>query len=249
MLYAVIGDIHANLPALQAVLRFLRRKPIRCWLVLGDIVGYGAHPNEVTRIVMRLRRRWVVRGNHDRVAAGLDTWDSFNEVAAEAIRWTIQRLQPTVRGYLRHLPRGPLPINEQMVVSHGCPLDEDFYILSPYEAHMNFEAVSAPIIWFGHTHLPVIYRYDERKRTVTVLQIPLARRVRIRLQLNSRYMINPGSVGQPRDRFPWLSFCTFDDQTWTVTFYRLAYDVPRAQRQILRAGLPPLLAHRLALGV
>lgn len=248
MLYAVISDIHSNLEALQAALRFLRRKPIRCWLVLGDLVGYGASPNEVVRLIQSLRPRRVVRGNHDRVAAGLDTWESFNEVAAMAIQWTQRKIHPAIRGFLRQLPAGPLPVDSRMVITHGCPLDEDAYVLSTQDAAPNFGATHASIIWFGHTHLPVIYRWVDGDR-VRVLRIPLARRVRIRLRPEERYMINPGSIGQPRDRVPLLSFCVMNTARWTVTYYRLPYDIQKAQARILWAGLPPFLAQRLALGI
>lgn len=247
MLYAVISDVHANLEALRTVLRFLRRKPIRRWLVLGDLVGYGANPNEVVRLIQGLRPRAVVRGNHDRVAAGLDTWESFNEVAAAAIQWTRRKLHPAVRGFLRQLPAGPLPVDGRMVLTHGCPLDEDGYVLSARDAAPNFAVTDASVIWFGHTHLPVIYRWTD-DRGVQVLRIPLGRRVRIRLRPEERYMINPGSVGQPRDGVPLLSFCVMNTARWTVTYYRLPYDIPGAQARILRVGLPPFLAQRLALG-
>jgi predicted phosphodiesterase len=248
MLYAIISDIHSNLEALQAVLRFLRRKPIRYWLVLGDIVGYGASPNEVVRLVQGLRRRFVVRGNHDRVAAGLDTWEDFNEVAARAIQWTRQKLHPAIRGFLRQLPIGPLPVPGGMVITHGCPRDEDAYVLEAQEALLNFEVTEAPIIWFGHTHIPIIYR-QTRSGKVQTIRIPCAHRVRIRLRPGERYMINPGSVGQPRDHCPLTSFCVMNPATWTVTYYRLPYDIAKAQARILRAGLPAFLAQRLAYGL
>ncbi len=248
MLYAVISDVHANLQALQSVLRFVRRKPIGAWLVLGDLVGYGANPNEVVRLIQRLRRKYVVRGNHDRVAAGLDTPELFNEIAAEAVLWTRKTLLPALRGYLRHLPAGPVPVNTTMVITHGAPIDEDMYILSDYDALLNFERTSARIVWFGHTHLPIIYIYTTDGQ-LTRVPIPPVRKIRIRLDPRYRYLINPGSVGQPRDRCPWLSFCLFRDTDWTVTFYRLPYDIYGAQRRIRRVGLPDFLAHRLMIGI
>jgi len=247
MLLAFLSDIHANLEALHAVLRFLRRKPIRHWVILGDHVGYGANPNEVLKTVLRLRPKTIIRGNHDRVAAGIDNIEGFNEIAADAALWTQQRLSPYHRSVLRHLPVGPISFDGVINISHGCPLDEDAYVLSDYDAYVSFRETSEPLLFFGHTHLPVIYRL--RDDVVDTFRLPPARKVTGRLDRRFRYMINPGSVGQPRDHIPYASFCLFNLKTWTITFYRIPYAIDTAQSKILRAGLPAFLAHRLAHGI
>ena len=247
MLYAVISDIHSNLEALQAVLRYLKRKPIRRWFVLGDLVGYGANPNEVIELVQRLRPRTVIRGNHDRVAASMDPAEDFNEMARFAAAWTRQKLTPRNQGFLRHLPVGPVVFQETINLSHGSPLDEDAYVISDYDAYVSFREVEEPLLLFGHTHFPVIYR--DRGDHVDTFRLPPVRVLRVRLRPGERYMINPGSIGQPRDRIPLASCCVLDPERWRVTFYRIPYPIVRSQKRILTAGLPEFLAYRLAQGI
>lgn len=247
MLLAFLSDIHANLEALTAVLRFLRRKPIRHWIILGDIVGYGANPNEVLRLLLKLKPRTMIRGNHDRAAAGIDDLEDFNEIAAEAVRWTQRTLSPYYRSVIKNLPVGPLSLNGEINISHGCPLDEDAYVLSDYDAYISFRETREPLLFFGHTHLPVIYRLNHD--IVETYQIPPARVVRGFLDPRFRYMINPGSVGQPRDQVPYSSFCLFNTRTRMITFYRIPYPIEKAQQKILRAGLPEFLAIRLSRGI
>lgn len=247
MLFAILSDIHSNLEALQAVLRFLRRKPIGHWLILGDLVGYGASPNDVLDIIRSLRPKTVIRGNHDRVASGLDDPEDFNEVAQQSAFWTRSKLRPDHLMALQRLPVGPLVWNGTFNLSHGSPFDEDTYVISDYDAYISFRETVEPILFFGHTHLPVLYR--ERGDGVDTFTFPPARKVRVRLRQSERYMINPGSVGQPRDRIPLASFCLFNTKHWVLMYYRIRYPIHRARQRILRAGLPEFLGYRLERGI
>ncbi len=250
MLYAILSDIHSNLEALQACLRFLRRKRVHTWLILGDLVGYGPNPNEVIKEVLSLHSRIMIRGNHDRVSCGLEDPQDFNEYAQDAVEWTRNRLTSYYKSVLRNLPVGPKEVTSNILIAHGSPHDEDHYLLSDYDAFVVFRDYHHPYIFVGHTHIPMIFRMkNDSAQYIETFRIPPARTVRIRLTPGYSYIINPGSIGQPRDHISYLSFCLFHEKKGELTYYRLPYPIEKTQKKIIHAGLPAFLAHRLARGV
>jgi len=246
MRYLVFSDIHGNLEALEAVLNDVKRKKIDYYLFLGDLVGYGASPNEVVKRVLSLKRLFMVRGNHDKAVCGLDSIQTFNPIAAAAIEWTRKNLHPKHLSVLSGLPKSPLIIHHEISICHGSPFDEDYYIFGEFDAVEAFGFIETPLCFFGHTHFPFIYAEKEQVVEGTFIQeTPFE----LRLEKGTRYLINPGSVGQPRDRDPRAAYAIFDSKTNRIKFYRVKYDVNQTQRKILEAGLPSALAERLALGI
>jgi diadenosine tetraphosphatase ApaH/serine/threonine PP2A family protein phosphatase len=244
----VISDIHGNLPALEAVLAAAGSVD-QLWN-LGDVVGYGAHPNEV---IDRLRPLATinVRGNHDRVCSGITSPQGFNPVAAEAANWTHRTLTPVNLEWLRELPKGPLRASERAMVAHGSPLHEDEYIVSMRDAWLPLQRMDAEITFFGHTHLQGAFsqrdqEWEEARPLYTTHDTP--EEIAIEVPSGTRHLINPGSVGQPRDHDWRAAFAIYDDAAERVTFYRIPYDVTSAQQAIRAAKLPERLASRLSLG-
>lgn len=243
--YLVLSDIHANLVALDAVLGHADGRWDRA-LVLGDLVGYGAQPNEVIARIRGLRPAAIIRGNHDKAACGLDDASEFNFVARVAAAWTAERLTEDNREYLRNLPAGPIEIDDRVEICHGSPFDEDHYIFDGSDARRGIDGASRPLCLYGHTHLPAIFRQvddafeggtpDPDRDTV----VPLQRGV--------RYLVNCGSVGQPRDGDPRAGYGVLDDDRGELTLFRVAYPVEAAQRLIAAARLPQSLAQRLSFG-
>lgn len=242
----ILSDIHSNDEALSAVLAHVRRKRFERVLVLGDFVGYGANPNQVIERVRRLRRPWLaIRGNHDKVVCGLAGGELFNPVALAAARWTSGRLTPQNRRFLESLPLGPREVGHGVSICHGSPRDEDAYIFSDRDAFVNFHSADFRVCFFGHSHIPSVFTLEPHGIRVEVVQ---GSRARMRLRPDRRYLINPGSIGQPRDRNPAAACAIYDSETRTVTFDRVEYDVDRAREKIHRAGLPALLGDRLLVG-
>jgi diadenosine tetraphosphatase ApaH/serine/threonine PP2A family protein phosphatase len=246
----LISDIHANLEAMLACLEVL--PPYDLVANLGDIVGYGASPNEVTDRSRELGGL-LVRGNHDKVCSGVEGVEDFNPVAGLAALWTRETLTPENLAWLKELPQGPIPVTglEAAQLVHGSPLDEDEYVITIRDALEPLETAAVPVTFFGHTHIQggffveeddwVTLRpdYADKKKTESC---------EITLKPGARYMINPGSVGQPRDADPRAAFAWFDSDESRLVFYRVPYDVPGAQRRIREAGLPERLAARLTEG-
>jgi predicted phosphodiesterase len=241
----VISDLHANSEALKTVLAHVRRKKFDTVICLGDFVGYGAQPNQVLDTVRTLKGKKVyIRGNHDRVAAGLDDASGFNLAAKAAALWTREHLSPPNKRFLRDLPVGPMLVNDVMVC-HGSPYDEDEYVFNVHHAAQVLSLFPAPFILFGHTHLPSVFSIDA---DFQVRGFAVRGDATVKLEKGQRYLINPGSVGQPRDRNPLASFVIFDSLKRTAQFFRVEYDVAKTQSSILKAGLPDVLAHRLTHG-
>jgi predicted phosphodiesterase len=250
----LLSDIHANLEAMEACLAVA---PAYDVLVnLGDVVGYNASPNEVCERV-RAMGGTIVRGNHDRACSGVTDLTEFNLVAAMSARWTQTVLSDEHLEWLRALPQGPLQNNEQaeLELVHGSPRDEDEYLLNASTAAANFRIPGhADIIFFGHTHLQGGFAYsDGRVRVLTPIFPTGEDVVEFTLQLVSgeRYLINPGSVGQPRDGDWRAAFALYERNgagPGAVTYYRVPYDVDETQRRILSWNLPERLATRLKLG-
>jgi len=252
----LISDIHANLEALEAVLGAAPDHDV-VWN-LGDLVGYGANPNEVIDETRRMGNVFV-RGNHDRVCGGLDGIDDFNPVAQHAARWTESVLTGEHREWLRHLAVGPIAPDGPFVrCVHGSPVDEDDYVLTLRDAWPALHATDARITFFGHTHVQGGFATNgdewfrlsphyamHRRRNVHVNGHEEAEEYELPLRDGARYLLNPGSVGQPRDGDWRAAFALYDDARRVVTWYRVPYDVRMAQERILRAGLPDRLAIRL----
>jgi predicted phosphodiesterase len=242
MRLAVLSDIHSNLAALEAVLADLDGLPAvdELW-VCGDIVGYGPQPNEVIER-LRERRARAVMGNHDGAAIGLVDVAWFNDAAAVAVRWTGEVLDADSRDYLAALPERREESN--LTAVHGSPRDPIWeYITSPAVAAANLSAFTTDVCLFGHTHYPVIYTDadDGLRETPGVAGSPAPLR-------DGRLMLNPGSVGQPRDGNPASSYLVVDREAGTAEFRRVRYDIGRTQALMREARLPNWLVERLSLG-
>jgi predicted phosphodiesterase len=245
MRYLVLSDIHANLEAFEAVMSHVRRKKWDKALCLGDIVGYAANPNQTVDGVRALKPLSAIRGNHDKVCSGVEQGEMFNRIAYEAAMWTKSRLTRSNLKWLQSLPEGPNLIDGEVAISHGTPVDEDAYIFGEIEALNVFRQTKFPLCFFGHSHFPVIFGLSP-EAIQTVLTI--APSFRFKLKDGMRYLINPGSVGQPRDGNPKASYALYDSDTRVVTIYRVPYRLASAQKKILKAGLPRPLADRLGIG-
>jgi predicted phosphodiesterase len=192
----VVSDLHSNAEALRAVLARVRRKKFDRIVCLGDFVGYGAQPNQVLDSMRTIKgRKLYIRGNHDRVVAGLEEGEDFNEAARIAALWTREHLSAPNRRFLENLSLGPLE-RDGMLLCHGSPHDEDEYVFNAWNARRIFAETKTPIILYGHTHLPVIFATGAEG---DVTGGSVRGEATFRLERGRRYLINPGSVGQPRD--------------------------------------------------
>ena len=243
----ILSDLHSNLHAFRAVLRFTRRRAIHRFVLLGDLVGYGAHPNQLLDKVRELRPRFLVRGNHDKVCAGLDADSTFSPPARLAADWTRERLRQDNWRLLAEAPEGPLWVGDDFLIAHGSPMDEGAYLLHIREVSQAFDAFHGPLCFFGHTHIPGCFELDEGRSQLN--WITLEPGEWFQLQPHCRYLANPGSVGQPRDRDPRASFMTYDPKHHRLRLHRLHYDVKGAAKAILEAGLHQNLADRLYQGI
>ena len=247
MRYLIVSDMHSNWDAFSAVLEDVRLETFDAALVLGDLVGYGASPNQVVEAVRRLPLpAHVIRGNHDKVVARVEDGEYFNAAALEAARWTSEALEDDNLSYVRELPAGPLEIEQGLVICHGSPLDEDAYLLARADAEEVFREDLLPVIFFGHTHIPCVFVLREGEIEISAL---VGERVTLELEPEARYLINPGSVGQPRDRNWRAAYMVYDSTQQVADLFRIEYPIENAQRQIMRADLPSILAERLSLGV
>lgn len=242
----IFSDIHSNLQALRALMRFAKRRAISRFVLLGDLVGYGAHPNQVLELIQELRPRVMVRGNHDRACASDQEEFSFSLPARQSALWTRGKLSKEHLHLLREIPRGPLELAPDYVIAHGSPEDEDAYLLHPRDASHAFEHFQGALCFFGHTHLPGHFELNPRDG---LHWMPATPGEWISLVPGHRYLVNPGSVGQPRDRDARVSFLTFDPIRRRIKWHRLDYDHRGAARAILAAGLHPNLAERLHHGM
>jgi predicted phosphodiesterase len=243
--FLIFSDVHANLTALDACLAACEGRWERA-VCLGDLVGYGPDPNEVVDKV----RSFVVatvRGNHDKAAAG-ESIEGFNAVARLAMEWTRGQLRPDNLEYLQQLPPGPLACNGLTLV-HGAVRDEDEYVFSPAQALDTLLASAAPVTFFGHTHFQGGFSYrDQRVDMINLRPRPGANFAALRMEPGTRYLINPGSVGQPRDGDPRAAFAVADLHHGVVEFWRVPYDIGGVQVRMTQAGAPEPLILRLAFG-
>ena len=245
----ILSDIHANLEALEAC---LDAAPEYDQVYnLGDIVGYGANPNEVTERSRELGSIFV-RGNHDKACSGLSDLHDFNPIAGMAALWTREKLTDDHLQFLRELPQGPLSPIENVQLVHGSPRDEDEYILLASDAYVILAQAAAPLTFFGHTHVQrcfVLEAKGQGKSYVPVYKSAKGKQtVKLEVKPNAKYMVNPGSVGQPRDNDPRAAFLLYDTDAGLITFHRVPYNIERAQEKIFSAGLPERLAIRLEEG-
>lgn len=242
MTYLIISDIHANLEALEAVLESAGSYDHA--LVLGDLVGYGANPNEVIQRLQALPSVTYIRGNHDKAATRLASVEHFNHLARFAIQWTTEQLTPANVEWLAALQTGPVAIDDLVEICHGAPFDEDAYIFDELDVRRAMAAASRPLCLFGHTHVPAAFRLADDVYSVG----PPSDGRALKVQAADRYLVNCGAVGQPRDGDPRAAFAMLDAADRTLTMRRVPYDVSSAQAKIIGAGLPEVLAHRLAIG-
>jgi predicted phosphodiesterase len=246
MRYLVLTDIHANLEALDTCLADARARKFDATLVLGDLVGYGPDPNTVVERVQGLAPIAIVRGNHDKVACGLEQAEGFNSVARSAAKWTLDVLTPEYRDWLCALPEGPHIVDDLVEICHGSPFDEDAYIFDELDAVRALKVSTRPLCLFGHTHYPVTFELSED--SFDSVGSAAAPEMKIQMKVGSKYLVNPGSVGQPRDSDPRAAYAIVDTNTRCVELYRLKYPVEETQMKIIKAGLPEVLAQRLGFG-
>ena len=240
-----MSDLHANREALDAVVRETEGRYDQA-ICCGDLVGYGADPNPVTEWVHE-HCTVVVRGNHDRASSGLDDLEWFNPVARAAAVWTLENLSQANADYIRHLPQGPVLVDGFQVV-HGSPYDEDEYVLAAGEAGQAFGYLEARLAFFGHTHVQGGFIWTQsRVETIARISVRTDRQV-MEIDPQCAYLVNPGSVGQPRDGDPRAAYAIYDSDAQMLTYCRAAYDVEAAQQRIRQVGLPPILADRLSVG-
>lgn len=241
MRYGIFGDVHGNLEALEAVIAAMEEDGVEKYLCLGDLVGYGANPGECVDRIRELEAVTVI-GNHDYAVLDLLDISEFNMYAQEAIFFSQKALSAAQLKWLKELPL-TADVDERLTLFHGT-LDqpEQFHYLEVVEdAELSFELLETPVGFFGHTHVPLVVEEDEE--TIGVVEAD-----EVELEEGCRYLVNPGSVGQPRDGIPDAAYGLYDDATDTVTIYRVEYDIETAQQKIRDAHLPEFLAERLAGG-
>jgi predicted phosphodiesterase len=239
MRFAIFGDIHANLHALHAVLSDAREQLCTHYVCMGDVVGYNAFPKQCIEIIRNLECP-VVKGNHDEQASMMGDQEGFNPLAEEAMNWTRDQLSPADKEWLRSL-RLQRQVRDFTIVHATLDTPHKWgYVFNQLDAAASFSYQHTSVCFIGHTHTPKAYVRDGSVRT-----IPLDTLV---LQQGKRYLINVGSVGQPRDSDWRSAYCVYDTNTNEVTLRRVEYDLAGAQQAILDSGLPRKLAERLAVG-
>lgn len=242
----VLSDLHANHTALAAALAAAKGRWDRA-VCLGDIVGYGPDPNEAVNAIRELDAR-TIRGNHDKAVCGLVDTSDFNPAARFAVDWTRAQLSPENLAYLRDLPQGPLE-TDGLVLVHGAVFDEDEYIFTPAQALESLLDSAKDVTFFGHTHHQGGFSYREASLDVLTIQLRESDSMTaLRLESQRRYLLNPGSIGQPRDSDPRAGFAIADLEAATVEFWRVPYDIAGVQERMRAAGLPPALVNRLSYG-
>jgi predicted phosphodiesterase len=242
MRYLVLSDIHSNIEALTAAVRKAKDIGYDRALCCGDLVGYGPNPAEVMDLLDELKTT-SIRGNHDRVVSGLDEPTHFNVAARRAVEWTREHLPQPYRQRLAELTVGPLPVTEKAQLVHGSAKDEDEYVVTQNDAVVNLALTNPSITFFGHTHEPGVF-------TRTIRWTPSYEpdgSARLRLP-SDRVLVNPGSIGQPRDGDPRASFVVWDDHESILEFHRAEYAIETTQGRMRDAGLPEFLVTRLAFG-
>ena len=245
MRYGIFSDVHSNLEAFTAVINAYKNENIDKYIFAGDIVGYAANPRECIALLKGIDPI-AVCGNHDWAVAGKTSIDNFNEYAKAAVLWTKEAISNDEKKYL-----GDMELeykNEDLTVVHGSLDDpEDFnYIFNFYDATKTLEVLKTRVCFVGHSHAPLILYSDIKQENRFPKDI---KQEKIKLEQDKKYLINVGSVGQPRDFDPRACYCVFDTDKKEIELKRVKYDIKTAQEKILRAGLPEILANRLGRGM
>lgn len=245
MRFLILSDIHANVEALEAVMADANGSydQIVC---CGDLVGYNPDPAAIVEWT-EAHCTSVIRGNHDKVVAGIEDLEWFNPAAQASARWTQAQLSSTQLAYLHNLPQGPRAVDGFDIV-HGAPFDEDEYVVSTESAADSFASLRGELAFFGHSHLQG--GYFQKRRHVGHLDHVRAGEpeLTIVLEHDTLYLVNPGSVGQPRDGDPRAAYAVYDTECRWLQFRRVTYDIELTAAKIRKAGLPDVLGMRLFRG-
>jgi len=239
--YGIFSDIHSNLEALDTVIEAYRKEKIDRYLCVGDVVGYASSPKECIEKI-RMLVMITLAGNHDWASVNLISTDYFNPDALEAVFWTQRNLDEEGRYFLEHLML--VYKNEDLTMVHGT-LDEpgDFnYMTDGYIASRTFELLETNICFVGHTHVPGVFIKSKDSR------IRYQEDSNINIKEDSKYIINVGSVGQPRDGNPKAAYCIYDSDKKNVQIKRISYDIQTVRKKIIAGGLPRFLGERLLIG-
>jgi len=239
MRYALIADIHSNLEALEVVLNDAKEQKCTHYACVGDVVGYGANPKECLDIVRSMGMP-VVKGNHDEYCSSEEDLEGFNPHAAEAVNWTRKQLNKEDRAWLRDLKYIRLVASFSMVHATLDGPQRWGYVFDKLAAAASFTYQNTAVCFFGHTHVPVAFVRDSMVRGGTYSKF--------RVEPGKKYFVNVGAVGQPRDGNPKSGYVVYDLNEGTIELRRLDYDIPKAQKKIMEAGLPQRLADRLSVG-
>jgi predicted phosphodiesterase len=246
MRYLVLSDVHANLTALDAALEAVKGRWDRAYC-LGDIVDYGPDPNEVTERVRELSPT-IIRGNHDKAVAGLTDLEEFNPVAQLAAEWTRRQMHPANLEYVAELPAGPVSADGITLV-HGSYEDEDEYVFVPGQAMTGLLESPTDVTFFGHTHHQGGFSYREGQIGIIQLRPDHGPKfAALRMEPGTRYLLNPGSIGQPRDGDPRAAFAVADLEHHIIEYWRVPYDIAAVQKRMEKAGLPFQLVERIGAG-
>jgi len=240
--YLIISDIHSNLEAFEAVLNDAASHRCDKVVCLGDFVGYGANPNECVHKFLELPDAVAVLGNHDAAVLNPAEREMFNPVAKAGVAYSEEQIDDESRKFLRSLPFTRNP-GDGFMVAHASPSRPEswIYVIEPLEAADAFHAMEEPLGFIGHTHFPAVY-------TATGIVRPFAVGETVRLDAASQWLINVGSVGQPRDGDPRTAYVVYDASQGTVNIHRVEYDIDTTAAKIQNAGLPPMLGDRLRRG-
>jgi predicted phosphodiesterase len=247
MRYLILSDIHSNQEAFDACVKRAKDAGYDAVLCCGDIVGYGPSPMEAIDGVRNLNAL-TIRGNHDRVVAGLDEPTQFNPNARLAVYWTRSTLPESYREYLVNLPEGPLDVTSEAQLVHGAVSDEDDYIFTEADADENFLLTDKRITFFGHSHFPVVFCSNDAGDSTQAISYECDEFIAVKCEAARKMLVNPGSVGQPRDGDSRASFAIWDEDRGRIEFYRVEYDIARTQARMREARLPTYLIDRLAHG-
>jgi predicted phosphodiesterase len=247
MRYLILSDIHSNIEALEVCVQRAKQAGYDSVLCCGDLVGYGPNPIEAIDGIRALNAL-TIRGNHDRVACGLDEATQFNPHARRAVYWTRSVLPDAYRQYLASLPVGPLSVTDEAQLVHGAVTDEDDYIFTEADADENFLLTKKRITFFGHSHFPVVFSSAGNGNSVVANSYDFDEFVAVKIEVGRQVFVNPGSVGQPRDGDVRASFAIWDQNRGRMEFYRVEYDVELTQNKMREVQLPSYLIDRLAHG-
>lgn len=241
MKIAIYSDIHSNLEAFQVVIKDMERQKVEKKYFLGDIVGYGPNPNECIDL-LKENSDVILAGNHDWATVGLTDTSYFNPYAQESMNWTIETLTDENKEFLK--TQKPQAIVDGLQLSHStpCRAEEWSYIMTIQDASDNYQCLEKDICFIGHSHQPIIIEIVDKDNILPIRDIYKT------LEPKRKYIINVGSVGQPRDSNPDACYLTLDTETSVIEYRRLEYDIKRVQKKMTKHGLPKYLIDRLSMG-